>query len=222
MRKPNTQPTGSSMKQESCRYHTVEKIGGTSMSNYPAVRDNIICRDRQRPDGSIFVVSAYGGITNRLLEHKKSGHPGVYALFTSAEDERAWHNALHNLREHMHEVNASLFDEAALLREANNFIDTRLADAERVLDNLQALCQHGHFELEDHLLTVREMLASIGEAHSAWNTARLLQTPDLSTSAAGTRWRRSRSIPSSGRPSPTSTCPASCPSSPVMRTAARD
>lgn len=156
-------------------HHTVEKIGGTSMSNYQAVRDNIICRDRARPYGSIFVVSAYGGITNRLLEHKKNGHPGVYALFTSAEDETAWRKALHSLREHLHELNASLFDTDGQLAEANAFIDQRLADAERVLDNLQALCEHGHFELEDHLLTVREMLASIGEAHSAWNTCRLLQ-----------------------------------------------
>ena len=155
--------------------HTVEKIGGTSMSDYSAVRDNIICRDKEQPYKSIFVVSAYGGITNRLLEHKKTGHPGIYALFTAAEDEGAWHKALHSLREHMHELNASMFGEEEVLVEANAFIDRRLDEAEHVLANLQALCQHGHFELEDHLLTVREMLASIGEAHSAWNTSHLLQ-----------------------------------------------
>ena len=155
--------------------HTVEKIGGTSMSDYSAVRDNIICRDKEQPYKSIFVVSAYGGITNRLLEHKKTGHPGIYALFTAAEDEGAWRKALHSLREHMHELNASMFGEEEVLVEANAFIDRRLDEAEHVLANLQALCQHGHFELEDHLLTVREMLASIGEAHSAWNTSHLLQ-----------------------------------------------
>ncbi len=155
--------------------HTVEKIGGTSMSNYQAVRDNILCRNREHPYGGIFVVSAYAGITNRLLEHKKSGHPGVYALFTAAEDESAWRLALNSLRKHLHEHNGSLFGDKALLSEANAFIDQRLVEAERVLDNLEALCEHGHFELEDHLLTVREMLASIGEAHSAWNTTRLLQ-----------------------------------------------
>ena len=26
----------------------------------------------------VFVVSAYGGMTDALLEHKKSGEPGVY------------------------------------------------------------------------------------------------------------------------------------------------
>ena len=40
--------------------HTVEKIGGTSMSNYEAVRDNIIIGKRKKSDlyQRIFVVSA--------------------------------------------------------------------------------------------------------------------------------------------------------------------
>lgn len=58
--------------------HTVEKIGGTSMSDYEAVRDNIILGKRRKSDlyQRIFVVSAYGGVTNELLEHKKTGEPG--------------------------------------------------------------------------------------------------------------------------------------------------
>jgi aspartate kinase len=155
--------------------HTVEKIGGTSMSDFAAVRDNIIYSQPEQLYQRIFVVSAYGGITNRLLEHKKTDQPGVYALFTDADDEEAWREALHKLREHMHELNSTLFSDKELLAKANGFIDQRLYDAEHVLNNLQTLCSHGHFELEDHLLTVREMLASIGEAHSAWNTTHLLQ-----------------------------------------------
>jgi aspartate kinase len=155
--------------------HTVEKIGGTSMSNYTAVRDNIFQRTPEQLYQRIFVVSAYGGITDRLLEHKKTEQPGVYALFTDAEDEEAWRESLHELRSHMHAVNSALFTDEQLLTRANHFIDQRLADAEHVLDNLRTLCEHGHFVLEDHLLTVREMLASIGEAHSAWNTCQLLQ-----------------------------------------------
>ena len=40
--------------------HTVEKIGGTSMSNYEAVRDNIILGGRSKGElyQRIFVVSA--------------------------------------------------------------------------------------------------------------------------------------------------------------------
>ena len=155
--------------------HTVEKIGGTSMSNYAAVRDNIFRQTPEQLYQRIFVVSAYGGITDRLLEHKKTEQPGVYALFTDADDEQAWREALHDLRSHLHAINRSLFDDEQLLDEANDFINRRLNDAEHVLDNLRTLCEHGHFVLEDHLLTVREMLASIGEVHSAWNTCQLLQ-----------------------------------------------
>jgi len=63
---------------------TVEKIGGTSMSDYNAVRDNIILRrsNRETYYQRIFVVSAYGGVTDSLLEHKKSGVAGIYQLFT--------------------------------------------------------------------------------------------------------------------------------------------
>jgi aspartate kinase len=157
--------------------HTVEKIGGTSMSNYQAVRDNIIVGSRNSEDyyQRIFIVSAYGGITNLLLEHKKTDQPGIYALFTDAEDEEAWRDAVSVLRRELHKLNHELFQPGALLTEANAFIDQRIDDAVRVLDNLRNLCEHGHFELDDHLLTVREMLASIGEAHSAWNTTQLLK-----------------------------------------------
>jgi aspartate kinase len=157
--------------------HTVEKIGGTSMSDYQAVRDNVIMGSRTGGElyQRIFVVSAYGGITNELLEHKKTGEPGVYALFTNDDDDASWRTALHELRSLMRKINSELFNDEEILTRANHFIEQRLADAERVLDNLERLCEHGHFELEDHLLTVREMLASLGEAHSAWNTAELLR-----------------------------------------------
>lgn len=155
--------------------HTVEKIGGSSMSQFEAVRDNIFKKAPEDLYNRIFVVSAYGGITNRLLEHKKTDEPGIYAYFTEAEDENAWREAMESLRDYMYGINADLFTNKALLKKANAFVDERLDGATHVLDNLEALCEHGHFELEDHLLTVREMLASIGEAHSAWNTAHLLQ-----------------------------------------------
>jgi len=159
------------------KQHSVEKIGGTSMSNYPAVRDNIIIGSRH-PDElyqRIFVVSAYGGVTDQLLEYKKNEQPGVYALYTDAEDEMLWRAALQQLRTQLQEKNLALFGRGALQEEADVFIEQRLSGAMRVLENLRQLCEHGHFKLDSHLLTVREMLASIGEAHSAWNTARLLQ-----------------------------------------------
>jgi aspartate kinase len=157
--------------------HTVEKIGGTSMLDYEAVRDNIILNGEAQssPYGRIIVVSAYGGITNKLLEHKKSGHPGIYALFAGSEVENSWRDAVTAIRDKMHALNSGLFKESLAVERANRFIDERLDSAESCLEDLQSLCKHGHFSLEAHLATVREMLASIGEAQSAWNTAQLLQ-----------------------------------------------
>lgn len=157
--------------------HTVEKIGGTSMLDYEAVRDNIILRgdSGNDPYDRIIVVSAYGGITNLLLEHKKSGRPGIYALFAGSEIEYSWRDAVAAIRAEMRELNARLFRDRLATERANRFIEERLDSAERCLEDLQSLCKHGHFSLQTHLASVREMLASIGEAQSAWNTAQLLQ-----------------------------------------------
>ncbi|MFT6028455.1 MAG: aspartate kinase [Oleiphilaceae bacterium] len=157
--------------------HSVEKIGGTSMNNYAAIRDNIIKRPRRKDTlyQRIFVVSAYGGITDALLEHKKTSEPGIYALFANSMNNESWRSKVKALKAEMFTLNERLFTEGEILTEANMFIGERLDDAEQCLLDLQRLCQHGHFELSSHLATVREMLASIGEAHSAWNTAKLLQ-----------------------------------------------
>ncbi len=161
--------------------HTVEKIGGTSMSQYRSVRDNIILQGRTSVQdfNRIFVVSAYAGITNRLLEHKKSGQPGIYALFAKSMHDDAWKIAIAELRAEVSRLNAELFQDADVLSEADAFIGQRIDDVESCLDGLLQLCGHGHFELGDHLETVREMLASLGEAHSAWNTARLLNADGI-------------------------------------------
>src|SRR5690606_19667076 len=83
--------------------HTVEKIGGTSMSRINELRDTLIIGDRSGADlyGRIFVVSAFGGVTNLLLEHKKSGEAGVYAAFASSDSDHGWHEALDRVAEAM-------------------------------------------------------------------------------------------------------------------------
>ncbi|PLW83128.1 aspartate kinase [Kineobactrum sediminis] len=157
--------------------HRVEKIGGTSMSNYAAVRNSIVLGQKNGDTAyqRVFVVSAYGGITNQLLEHKKNGKPGVYGLFANSFKERGWAKALEGVRGEMYSINANLFTDKEALQEANDFIGERLDNARKCLDDLHSLCGHGHFSVEDHLETVREMLSSVGEAHSAWNMSRLLQ-----------------------------------------------
>ncbi len=180
--------------------HTIEKIGGTSMSDYVSVRDNIILQGKSKADADtiyqrVFVVSAYGGITNKLLEHKKSGQPGIYGMFASGTDDKAWLAALSELEDEMREINRQLFGEGELLHEANAFIEERLQDSKRCLVDLHNLCMHGHFALDSHLATVREMLASIGEAHSAWNTAKLLQRDGINARFIDlTGWRASSHI----------------------------
>lgn len=160
--------------------HTVEKIGGTSMSDYRAVRDNIILAGSgpENALGRVFVVSAYGGVTDRLLEHKKSGEAGVYALFRETEADSSdgcWRDALTSLRAHFRSINARLFDDPITLRIADRAIGEKVDTVEQCLANLETLCRHGHFSLETQLSAVREMLASLGEAHSAWNLVRCLQ-----------------------------------------------
>jgi len=157
--------------------HTVEKIGGTSMVQYQAVRDNIIFRGCQSEDlyQRVFVVSAYAGITDLLLEAKKSGEHGVYGMFANTRDDGCWQDALDNLKGHFHRLNRDYFSDELQLARADRFIDERVEEARQCLADLESICQHGHFDLGSHLKTVREMLASLGEAHSAWNLSALLQ-----------------------------------------------
>jgi len=167
------------------------------MSQYVSVRDNIIRQGLPTIDGfnRVFVVSAYSGITDRLLEHKKSGQPGIYRLFAKSIKNEGWKAAIHNLRVEMKRVNAELFTNPESCDEADHFIEKRLDDAEGCLDGLLLLCGHGHFELGSHLETVREMLASLGEAHSAWNTARLLNEDGIPARFVDlTGWQTKRHI----------------------------
>lgn len=161
--------------------HTVEKIGGTSMSAYEAVKNNIFKpSSNDKPEhGRIFVVSAYGGITDLLLEHKKTGEAGVYEIFKKGRDEEDWTQTLDTVRSRMLQLNAQMYDAQVLRDEADEFINQRIDQAHALLGNLYELCSHGHFSIKSHLETVREMLASIGEAHSAFNLTKLLSAEGI-------------------------------------------
>lgn len=178
--------------------HTVEKIGGTSMSNYPAVRDNVIQIHRSQATmyQRIFVVSAYSGMTNRLLEHKKNREPGVYALFAHNDSDWQWSEALTDTAKAMREANAALFDQPHLLKQADQFITERMEGIRSCLLDLQRVCSYGLFQINEHLLTVREMLAGVGEAHSAFNTALLLQSEGINARFVDlTGWREPDNLP---------------------------
>lgn len=157
--------------------HTVEKIGGTSMMKVQDVLHNIFLGDRDHDEiyNRIFVVSAYAGMTDMLLEHKHTGRSGVFALYSDGDHEWSWHEALTRVSERMCEVNHEIFGEDTDRDVADRVILDRIEGVRSCLIDLQRLCSFGHFRIEQSLETVREMLASLGEVHSAHNTALLLR-----------------------------------------------
>ncbi len=157
--------------------HSVEKIGGTSMAATSTLFDNVLIAGREGADlyNRIFVVSAYAGMTDLLLEHKKSGAPGVYGHFFKDEGDEAWRDALDTVREAMQARNASMFARPESLTEADAFVAARIDALASCLDDLARLRSHGRFCVKEQLMTVRELLAGLGEAHSAHSTALMLR-----------------------------------------------
>lgn len=152
---------------------TVEKIGGTSMSQFKDVLNNIIIGKRT-PDemyNRIFVVSAYNNVTNWLLEHKKTGEPGVYVQFLNNED---YSIALDNLCQRLVSINKNYEEIGLNLAEAKEFIEYRIKQAKMMLFSLSKVMASGYVNTEDICLAAREILASVGEAHSAWNSVNIL------------------------------------------------
>jgi aspartate kinase len=156
--------------------HTVEKIGGTSMSQFGDVLDNILIGERREEAlyNRIIVVSAYAGITNELLEHKKGSKQGVYSLFSSHDDSWAWGDAITAAGQKMCALNKKFEYLGLDVRQADRFVKQRIEGVRSCLLDLTRLCSFGHFQLDEHLLTVREMLSAIGEAHSAHNSYLIL------------------------------------------------
>jgi len=153
---------------------TVEKIGGTSMSKFGDVLRNIIMRNRSAEDyyNRILVVSAYNNVTNWLLEHKKTGEPGIYSTFVSGGDYRT---ALKALLKKLIDINKGFSDIGLDLVVAENFITERIRQAENYLQSLSEVMASGYVVRENILHAAREILASIGEAHSAFNSVNILQ-----------------------------------------------
>ena len=163
--------------------HTVEKIGGTSMSRIDELCDTLFIAGRQGEDlyGRVFVVSAFGGITDLLLEHKKSGLPGVYAQFANADTDHGWHDALSEVSAAMIAAHEAVLEHPADLRRAGEFVSDRIEGARNCLIDLQRLCTYSHFRLTEHMLQIRELLSGLGEAHSAFTTTLLLRRAGVNT-----------------------------------------
>ncbi|HMG25060.1 MAG TPA: aspartate kinase [Kofleriaceae bacterium] len=151
---------------------TVEKIGGTSMSRFEDVLHNIMLSDPNHVYGRVYVVSAYAGVTNQLLEHKKTGEPGIYAHFVAGADYAA---ALDALTARLIAINHELAPAGLPLDVADDFIERRVAILRGYLDSMRHVMASGYVHRDSLLLAAREMLAAIGEAHSAFNSVEILR-----------------------------------------------
>jgi len=152
---------------------TVEKIGGTSMSQFGDCLENIIKSGRTPENmyNRIFVVSAYNNVTNWLLEHKKTGEPGAYAKFLHNQD---YAKALDELYERLLDINKG-FESIGLEQEgARDFLQYRMKQAKTYLSSMHQVIASGYVERSNIYLAAREILASLGEAHSAWNSVNIL------------------------------------------------
>jgi len=148
------------------------------MSQFGDCLNNIIKNNRSEDNmyNRIFVVSAYNNVTNWLLEHKKTGEPGVYAKFLHNEE---YETALDNLCNRLLEINQTFESIGLNLQEAEQFIRYRMAQAKTYLSSMYKVLASGYVEKSSLYLAAREILASIGEAHSAWNTVNILNNNQI-------------------------------------------
>lgn len=145
------------------------------MSEFGEVLENIIIGQADGDDfyNRIFVVSAYSNVTNWLLEHKKTGEPGVYDLFVRGE---GYESALEDLLQKLIAINRTFGSIGLDQTVADRFITMRVQQSRNYLNNLAGVLASGYVNRANILLAAREILASIGEAHSAFNSVNILRS----------------------------------------------
>lgn len=175
--------------------HTVEKIGGTSMTRFGELLETVIIgRNKQYSlKNRIFVVSAYSGITNLLLEHKKTGQDGVYQMFK--KNDPNWKTALDAVLHEMQSINRGLANIGLPVAACDEHIAERVKGIKSCLNDLKRLCSYGHFQFEEFLPAIREMLASVGEYHSAYNSVEILNARKIKADLADlSGWKSNESL----------------------------
>ena len=174
--------------------HTVEKIGGTSMTMFGDVMNNVIIGSRKGKElyNRIFVVSAYGGVTNLLLEHKKTGEDGVFTKF--AKNDPTWVDTLDVVKKEMLRLNRTFENIGLDIEKADNFVSDRIEGIRACLSDLIRIRSFGHFKESDYLPATREFLSALGEAHSAYNSTLILNANGVNTRFVDlTGWKESKS-----------------------------
>ena len=162
------------------------------MSRFPEIVDNIILRNPDDIYGRIYIVSAYSGITNELLEHKKTGNPGIYQLF---REQQNYPRKLLDLRDNLFKLNEALAPVGLNLDEANDFIGDHIDLTINILRSMDNVLSSGYVSHKALLLAARELLASLGEMHSAFNSANILKNQGYnSTFVDLSGWEDSRQL----------------------------
>ena len=172
----------------------IEKIGGTTMSRFGEVLQNVILKDKNDIYNRIYVVSAYSGVTNELLEHKKTGQPGIYQSFEQNEE---YEPAMISLQNRLCDLNRSFEGIGLDVAAADRFICERITFAVNILKSMDNVISSGYVNRSEVLLAARELLASIGEMHSAFNSANILQNLGYNATyvdLSGWQDRRERTI----------------------------
>lgn len=131
----------------------VEKIGGTSMTRFREVIDNIILRDPGDIYNRIYIVSAYGGVTNELLEHKKTGKPGIYKIFEEQGDYPA---AMERVKQRLCGINRDYVEIGLDLQAADRFIVGRIDASTNVLRSIHEVLSSGYVSRREMLLAARD------------------------------------------------------------------
>lgn len=142
------------------------------MAALKEVLSNIILYKEDHIYNRVFVVSAFWGVTDLLLENKKTGAPGVYHKIAKYQD---FHGTLHELTLKLKEINRRYTDLGLDVAAADSFIEKRINDSQHYLENFASILASGYVSKDSILQAAREILASIGESHSAFVLTNILQ-----------------------------------------------
>lgn len=122
--------------------------------------------------GRVFVVSAYAGVTNMLLEDKKTKAPGIYQRFIKGED---YESAMDDLLNMALDINQTFTDLGLDSKVCRDFLLERVLQTKAYLNSMEDIIASGYVGRDSIFSAARELLASIGEAHSAFNTVNILR-----------------------------------------------
>ena len=151
---------------------SVEKIGGTSMTAFGDVLRHIMLYDRSRIYGRIYVVSGLLGRDEPVAGAQKTGERGIYALFAEG---KGYQDALANLATSLKSSTQATPTWACRWMWPMPLWTSALARPANTSTPCTMCWPAATSAARDVLLAAREVLASIGESHSAFNSVEILK-----------------------------------------------